>query len=107
MKGNGVMTIKKIAAMFLVSILAMNMLIPVSSAPKATYDCIAVSSDSVSLIPVEKNNKWGFADANGKLKIPFKYDGVKSIGNGYYGVNIGNKWGAVNKDGKLLIDTLY
>jgi hypothetical protein len=73
-----------------------------------TYDAIGINGWNVDsnlngLFAVEKNQKWGFADINGKLVIPCQFSKVKSIIDGYAAVCLNNKWGVIDSKGKFII----
>lgn len=76
---------------------------------------------SEGLCGVSKNNKWGFIEINGKLIIPFKYDHINPLRDGFALVNTGGKyetvdqgiefkggkWGYIDKTGKEVIPLNY
>lgn len=54
-----------------------------------------------TLFPVKKNEKWGFINQNGEIKIPFQYDAALYWGSGKVGkVKKGKEWILLNKLGK-------
>lgn len=57
---------------------------------------------SEGLACVNKDGKWGYIDANGKLVIPYKYDEAFNFYKGRAIVRKGDKWTTVDKDGKEL-----
>ena len=66
-----------------------------------TLNCIPTEN----LVPVRKNNKWGFVDINnGNLTIPLKYDYCFSFSDGLALVQKGNWQGFIDKSGKVIID---
>lgn len=62
---------------------------------------------SYALAAVEKGNKWGFMDEKGNLKIPAKYDLVKTFSQELSAVKVGDKWGFINKSGIMVINPIY
>lgn len=63
--------------------------------------------DSV-LIPVLKDEKYGYIDINGNVIINFQFDGALTFGeNGYALVCMGEKYGLIDKTGKYVINTKY
>lgn len=67
-----------------------------------------ISYVSEGMIPVVKNDKYGFVDqSTGKLVIPCKYDeiyhGDVGFVNGLCGVKLGDKWGFINNSGDVVI----
>lgn len=59
------------------------------------------------LIPYRENNRWGFADTLGNIRVKPDYDKVnffRLIGNGYYAaVTKDNKHSFINDTGKLVL----
>lgn len=69
----------------------------------------------------EINGKFGFANANGKIVIPCKYDGAKPFRNGYaaveqyeyingspvMSVEFDPHWGVIDESGKVIIPFKY
>ena len=50
----------------------------------------------------KSNNKWGFVDKNGNIKIQYTYDMVTELNEyGYAGIKLNGKWGVINSEGKL------
>ncbi len=58
---------------------------------------------SENLSKVMKNNKWGFINEGGELKIPLKYDDASSFIYGTARVQRGTKFSAINFTGKQLM----
>jgi len=56
---------------------------------------------------VKKDNKWGFIDTEGNIKIDYFYDDALSFGEHLAGVKIGQMWGYININGRLVIDTVF
>ncbi len=60
------------------------------------------------LIPIHKNEKWGFCDKEKNMIIPFRYDDVQSIGRNRAKVFINRNCGLLNlSDGKELTPLMY
>jgi len=51
-----------------------------------------------------KTGKWGFADRQGKLVIPFEYTRVDTFIDGLARVNKGDKYSMIDYDGKPVVD---
>jgi hypothetical protein len=69
---------------------------------------VIASIDYVDLIadgrvPAARGEKRGFLDLQGKVAIPFVYDGVNAFSGGLAAVEKGEKWGYVDRDGNLVI----
>ncbi len=56
-----------------------------------------------NLWPVEQDKKWGYIDKNGRLVIPFKFDGAGGFSEGLAAVEINERTGYIDKTGKLVI----
>lgn len=59
------------------------------------------------LVAVLYNGKWGFIDATGSTRIPFKFDGASFFHNGLAPVQIDGKFGYINKTGTVVIPLKY
>lgn len=54
------------------------------------------------------NGKWGSIDKNGKLIIPFEYDGLSDFNKkGYARFKKDGKWGVINKFNNIIIPATY
>jgi hypothetical protein len=56
---------------------------------------------------VKLNGKWGFIDASGATKIPFKYDDASFFQEGLAPVAINGKYGYIDKTGAVVIPLKY
>ena len=56
---------------------------------------------------VYQNGKWGFADRQGQLVVPYTFDDADSFRIGYAPVRLGGLWGYAGEDGNLLIDYTF
>ena len=59
------------------------------------------------LVAIKKNNKFGFADRNGNLIIPFIYDIAIDFHEGLARVEKNDKWGFIDKTGRVVIPFEY
>lgn len=60
------------------------------------------------LFAKKQDDKWGFADITGKLKIEAKYDMVTDFNKyGYAGINVNGKWGVIDEAGNILQEPKY
>lgn len=61
-----------------------------------------------TLIPKEKDGKWGFVDKNSQLKVDYIYDEVTEVNKyGYAGVKRDGKWGSIDEKGNVIQEPLY
>ncbi len=61
-----------------------------------------------TLFAKRENDKWGFADKEGKIVVEAKYDEVTEINEfGYAGVKKDGKWGVVNSNGEEILEPTY
>ena len=63
--------------------------------------------DFLLLIPIKRDDKWGFCNREKELIIPFEYDYVLPFSEGLSAVKIGDKWGYINKSGSLSIPAFF
>jgi hypothetical protein len=61
----------------------------------------------INLVPYKTNQKWGFADENGKVQISAKYDHVSFFNENYAKVEINNKFGYINISEELVLSIKY
>ena len=76
------------------------------------YDGKEVSNINVikeaKLFAKKSNNKWGFVDKNGNIKIQYTYDMVTELNEyGYAGIKLNGKWGVINSEGKNIQEPIY
>lgn len=60
-----------------------------------------------TFFPVDKDGKWGFINASGKIVIPFAFDQVMGFTEGLARVKVGEKYGFINERGETLIAPQY
>jgi hypothetical protein len=60
-----------------------------------------------NLAGVNLDNKWGYIDATGATKIPFKYEEASYFHEGLAPVKLNGKWGFINKTGATVIPFKY
>ena len=61
-----------------------------------------------TLIPKEKDGKWGFVDKNSQLKVNYIYDEVTEvIKYGYAGIKKDGKWGSIDEKGNVIQEPIY
>jgi hypothetical protein len=51
------------------------------------------------LLPVRDGNKWGYADADGKMRIPARYDQADAFVGDWASVMVGEKYGLIDTQG--------
>lgn len=56
---------------------------------------------------VKKNNRWGFLDFAGRLRISNRYDSAQLFSEGLAPILINRKWGFIDKDEALIIQPYY
>ena len=52
---------------------------------------------------IEKENRWGFVDSKGRLRISNRYDGAGPFHEGLAPIMLRGKWGFIDKSGKTKI----
>lgn len=76
--------------------------------PKAQFD--ATDADAYYggwLAFRDSNNKWGFVDQKGNIKIEPEYENAKSFSNGLAAVCEDGKWGFINENNDMVIANQY
>ena len=59
------------------------------------------TQERLSPVPIcDRNGKWGYADRNGKIIIPCKYDWVQPLKEGFTVITSGNRHIIIDKQGK-------
>jgi hypothetical protein len=58
-------------------------------------------------VGVKINNKYGFIDRNGKLRIANRYEGIGSFSESMVAVKIRGKWGFIDKAEELRVQCIY
>ncbi len=71
------------------------------------YENFMYNFNDNELTPVKLNEKWGYVDKAGKLKIFNKYEDASVFQNGVASVRNNNKWGFIDKKGKVIIRLKY
>ncbi len=67
-----------------------------------------VNPYSYQFIGVNLNDKWGFVDSTGEMKIGLKYEEIEGFTEqGLCGVKLNNKWGYINYKGEFIIQPVY
>jgi hypothetical protein len=76
----------------------------------AIYEAVTnmhFKSEYENLVGVIIDDKWGYIDATGTTKIPFKYEEVSYFNEGLAPVKLNGKWGYINKTGATVIPFKY
>ena len=61
-----------------------------------------------TIIPKEKDGKWGFIDKNSKLIVDYIYDEVTEVNKyGFAGIKKNGKWGSVDERGNVVQEPKY
>ncbi|MDO4728584.1 MAG: WG repeat-containing protein [Bacteroidota bacterium] len=72
---------------------------------ESQYDYVGLKGSK--LILVSKNDKFGFVNHQGKIKIPLIYDAAWDFSFGLAAVKQKDKWGFINEKGKVAIPFRY
>ena len=68
---------------------------------------IAVNQGAEGVGWGRKGGKWGFADENGELRVPVKFDEVHLFYQGLVAVRLGEAWCLVDKNGEVVRGRKY
>lgn len=61
-----------------------------------------------NLFSVKENDKWGFKDKDGNIKVECIYDIVTEINEyGFAGIKKDGKWGVINDKGSIIVEPQY
>ena len=63
--------------------------------------------ESEGLAIIKKNNKYGFVDVNGMLRIAYRYDSLRLFSEGLAAMKINGHWGFIDKDEIIRIQPMY
>ena len=98
---------KKIILIAFISLLFINS----SYSQEFEYDNIGkFGSHGIAWALVQKDNKFGFIDAQGKLIVPVEYDNIGKFGShgiAWALVQKGEKFGFIDAQGKLVVPVEY
>lgn len=56
---------------------------------------------------IQKDGKFGFIDAAGRLRIANRYEAVRPFSNGLAAIRIRGRWGFIDTDEKLVVQPVY
>ncbi len=76
------------------------------AAPTAEPCALPTETEAV-LIPTLVDGRWGYADIDGTLRIPARYDEVELFSGGLARVRVGDRWGMLDVDGALRVPVRY
>lgn len=107
--------IEKIAEMIRPSVTEINDYIKVFNDTETLYlskDEKIVENTQVykqnKLFAKKQNDKWGFVDENGTVKVNALYDKVTDFNEfGYAGIKLNGKWGSIDQNGNIVIEPTY
>lgn len=66
-----------------------------------------VFPESEGLRAILKDGKYGFIDAEGRLRIANRYEDVKPFSGGMAAIRIMNHWGFIDKEERLIVQPVY
>lgn len=66
-----------------------------------------IFEESEGLRAIKRNGKYGFIDAQGRLRIANRYEGVQKFSEGLAPVKILGKWGFINHQDNIAIQPVY
>ena len=60
------------------------------------------------LFASSKEEKWGFVDATGNIKVDYEYDLANEVNNyGFASIKKDGRWGSINSEGKVITEPKY
>jgi hypothetical protein len=75
--------------------------------PVMNESALFLFPETEGLRGIQKNGKFGFVDARGRLHIPNRYEGIAPFSEGLAAVKILSKWGFINASDKIVINPSY
>lgn len=81
--------------------------IATSLVPKINHTFQQIQSATEGYAAIKKDNKWGFTDLQGRLRIANRYDSVLPFAYGTAAFKLRNKWGLLNKEDKIVLQPAY
>jgi hypothetical protein len=63
--------------------------------------------ESEGLRGIKKNGQYGFIDAQGRLRIANRYDGIQPFSEQFAAMKIRGKWGFIGLDDRIAIQPIY
>jgi hypothetical protein len=66
-----------------------------------------VYEEKEGLRAIKKDNRYGFVDSRGRLRIANRYESVKSFSENFAAVKIRGKWGFINREDQIAIQPVY
>lgn len=60
-----------------------------------------------SHIPAKRNERWGFVDIEGRLRIANRYEEVRLFEDGYAAIKLRGRWGFIDENEHLVIQPHY
>ncbi len=79
----------------------------ISSMGTIVKKALRVSESSKFWHIIKVNDKYGFKDSNGLLKITYRYDGLKPFTEDLAAFKLRGKWGFINSNEKIIIQPHY
>lgn len=63
---------------------------------------------NLKLYSIQKDEKWGFADSQGKIIVECEYDIVTELNEyGFAGIYKDGKWGVIDSKGNVVVEPIY
>lgn len=56
---------------------------------------------------IKKNDRWGYVDNMGRLRISNRYENARTFSEGFAAIKLRGKWGFINKSEDLIIQPYY
>lgn len=66
-----------------------------------------VKANGGDLIAIKRDNRWGYVDNKGRLRVSNRYEEAKPFSEGLAAVMLRGKWGFIDKEERLAIQPYY
>ena len=63
--------------------------------------------ESEGFAMIKKNNKFGFVDVQGRLRVAYRYDSLRPFSEGLSAVKLNGHWGFINKLESIIVQPQY
>ena len=72
-----------------------------------TEEFVPQYGESEGFAMIKKNNKFGFVDVQGRLRVAYRYDSLRPFSEGLSAVKLNGHWGFINKLESIIVQPQY
>jgi len=74
---------------------------------KLSDDIQEIESFADGLFVIKKNDRYGFINSDGQLRISNRYESARTFNEGLAAIKLRGKWGFINKQEKIIVQPFY